>query len=263
MARPYGLLRAGFPFVKALGMARATHGPMDVAIASDGMVYVLCRGPTSSTGVRGGQIARLIWDDDGTWDVEERAPLGGVGEDDGKFTWSVAMIMDREQNLLVSDEALHRINSMTTQGEFLAKWGEYGDGDGRLDRPSGIAFDADENIYVSDTLNHRIQKFTKDGKFLMKFGRLGDRDGELNMAWGITVDELGDVYVADWRNDRVQKFTAEGDFIFKFGKSGSGNGGSTDPPAWRWTRMGTSTWPTLRTTGCSFSTPKVGTWKCS
>ena len=72
------------------------------------------------------------------------------------------MIMDREQNLLVSDEALHRINSMTTQGEFLAKWGEYGDGDGRLDRPSGIAFDADENIYVSDTLNHRIQKFTKD-----------------------------------------------------------------------------------------------------
>ena len=97
----------------------------------------------------------------------------------------------------------------------------------------------------------------------MKFGRLGDRDGELNMAWGITVDELGDVYVADWRNDRVQKFTAEGDFIFKFGKSGSGNGGSTDPPAWRWTRMGTSTWPTLRTTGCSFSTPKVGTWKCS
>ena len=215
MGRPYALLRAGFPFLKTLGMRRVTNEPVDVAIASDGMAYVLNRG---------GQIARLLWDDDGTWDVEERAPLGGGGEDDGKFTWPVAVIMDREDNLFVSDEALHRITSITAQGEFLGKWGEFGDGDGQLNRPSGISFDADENIYVSDTLNHRIQKFSKDGKFLMKWGRLGDGDGDFQMPWGITVDELGDVYVADWRNDRVQKFTPEGGFIFKFGKPGSANG---------------------------------------
>jgi DNA-binding beta-propeller fold protein YncE len=173
---------------------------------------------------RGGQIARLLWDDDGIWDTDERAPLAGGGDADGKFTWPVAMIIDRDDNLFVSDEALHRITSLTTQGEFLAKWGDFGEEDGQLNRPSGIAFDADENIYVSDTLNHRVQRFTKDGRFLMKWGRLGDGDGEFNMPWGITVDELGDVYVADWRNDRVQKFTADGEFIFKLGRSGSGNG---------------------------------------
>ena len=214
MGRPYALLRAGFPFLKTIGMRRVTDKPMDVAIGSDGMVYVLNRG---------GDIARLLWEDDGSWDVEERKPLGGSGTDDGKFTWPVFIIMDSDENLFVSDEALHRITAITTQGEFVNKWGEHGQGDGQLDRPSGIAFDPEENILVVDTLNHRVQKFTKDGKFLMKWGRRGGGDGGFNMPSGITVDELGDVYVADWRNDRVQKFTHDGKFIFKFGKSGSGN----------------------------------------
>ena len=215
MGRPYALLRAGFPFVKTLGMRRVTNEPLDVAVGSNGMVYVLNRG---------GQIARLLWDDDGTWDVEERTPIGGGGDAEGKFTWPVAMIIDRKDNLFVSDEARHRIISLTTAGEFLAEWGEHGDGPGELDRPSGIAFDADENIYVADTMNHSVQKFTKAGKFLMGWGGYGNADGEFNMPWGITIDEPGDVYVADWRNDRIQKFTADGEFIFKFGMSGGGNG---------------------------------------
>ena len=32
MPRPYGLLRAGFPFLKTLGMRRVTDSPMDVAV---------------------------------------------------------------------------------------------------------------------------------------------------------------------------------------------------------------------------------------
>ena len=220
MGRPYALLRAGFPFLKTIGMRRVTNEPIDVVIGGDGMVYVLNRG---------GDIARLLWEDDGIWDIEERKPLGGSGTDDGKFTWPVFMIMDSDEKLFISDEALHRITAITIQGEFVSKWGEHGQGDGQLDRPSGIAFDADENILVVDTLNHRVQRFTKDGHFLMKWGRHGEGDGEFNMPCGITVDELGDVYVADWRNDRVQKFTTNGEFIFKFGRSGTGNGEFSRP----------------------------------
>ena len=217
MGRPYALLRAGFPYLKTVGMRRWTNQPMDVAFGGEGRIYVLCRSENLA------QIARLTWDD------ENLGPICGKGTEDGNFIWPVTLIVDREENLIVSDEALHRITTLNKDGEFLGKWGEHGDGDGQLNRPSGVAFDAEENIYVVDTLNHRVQKFTKDGKFLMKWGHYGDGDGEFSMPWGITVDELGDVYVVDWRNDRIQKFTADGEFIFKFGKSGSGDGAFNRP----------------------------------
>ena len=220
MARPYGLLRAGFPYVKCLGMRRVTNHPVDVAVGLDGMIYVVCRA---------GEIARLMWEDDGSWDVPERAPIGGAGTEDGKFIWPAAMIRDREDVLYVSDEALHRITALTTTGELVGKWGEHGGGDGQLDHPSGIAFDTDENILVVDTMNHRVQKFTKGGDFISRWGEHGDRPGQLDMPWGITLDAVGDVYVADWRNHRIQKFSADGDLIFALGGPGDADGEFRNP----------------------------------
>jgi DNA-binding beta-propeller fold protein YncE len=209
MSRPYGLFRAGFPYVKTLGMRRVTNQSMDVAIGKDGTMYVLGRA---------GTVSRLTWED------EDLGNVSGGGKGDGKFVWPVAMVIDSDEHLWITDESLNRITVLDTEGEFVRKWGESGDEDGQLDGPSGIAFDSDENVYIADTRNHRIQKFTNDGEFQLKWGSLGDGEGELNMPWGITVDELGDVYVADWRNDRIQKFSAEGEFISTLGKSGSGKG---------------------------------------
>jgi DNA-binding beta-propeller fold protein YncE len=217
MARPFGLLRAGFPYVKTIGMRRVTNFPLDVAIGKDGTLYVLCR----SAG--GAQIARVSYDDD------DLGPISGYGTDDGKFQLPAAIILDRDENLVVSDEGLHRITVLNTQGEFLAKWGEPGEGPGQLNRPSGIAFDLEGNLYISDTMNHRIQKFTRDGTPLVAWGRQGHGVGELDMPWGIAVDEVGDVYVADWRNDRVQKFTADGQFVLAIGRMGGGDGELSRP----------------------------------
>jgi sugar lactone lactonase YvrE len=212
MSRPFGLLRAGFPYVKTVGMRRVTNFPLDLAIAQDGTLFVLCR----SAG--GAQIARVSYEDDNL------GPIGGYGTDDGKFQLPAAIIFDRDENLFVSDEGLHRITILSKEGEYLGKWGEPGEGTGQLDRPSGIAFDLEGNLYVSDTMNHRIQKFTRDGSPLLAWGRQGHGVGELDMPWGIAVDELGDVYVADWRNDRVQKFTADGQFVRAIGRTGTGDG---------------------------------------
>ncbi|MCI0440251.1 MAG: NHL repeat-containing protein [Chloroflexi bacterium] len=217
MGRPYGLLRAGFPYVKTLGMRRLTNFPVDVALGKDERLYVLCRSEGAAV------IRKYNYED------EDLGTVAAFGKDDGQLTWPVALISDRDENLFVSDEALHRITSFDKDGKFIAKWGEFGDKEGQFNRPSGIAFDADENIYVSDTLNHRIQKYTKDGKFLTQFGGYGEGPGQLNMPWGIAVDELGDVYVADWRNDRVQRFTAEGEFVMEFGRTGCGDGGFNRP----------------------------------
>jgi NHL repeat len=212
MPKAHALLRAGFPYLKTLGMRRLTTNPMDIGIGGEGRLYVLCRGEL------GVDVRRLTWDD------EDLGLIGGAGTADGKFQWPVALVLDREEHLFISDEALNRITIMDREGNFLGKWGERGSGDGQLNRPSGIAFDHDENLYVVDTLNHRVQKFSKDGQFLSKFGSFGAGEGEFDMPWGIAVDDDGDLYVSDWRNDRVQKFNSDGRFISAFGSTGSGQG---------------------------------------
>ena len=224
MARPYGLLRAGFPYRMTLGGYILTWSPYDVAVGQEGRVYVVCR-PSA----KWAYLRVLTLDDEDLGVIGTMRAIGSPDKADDRIVWPVTIIADREENLFISDEALHRITGLSSEGEFLGAWGEQGDGPGQLNGPSGIAFDPDENIYVSDTLNHRVQRFTKGGEFLGGWGSFGDGDGEFNMPWGIAVDELGDVYVADWRNHRVQKFTADGEFVFRFGSLGTGRGEFNGP----------------------------------
>jgi DNA-binding beta-propeller fold protein YncE len=212
MARPYGLLRAGFPFAKTLSMRRLTNFPIDIALGPEGRMYILCR----QDGVA---LVRKYTADD-----EDLGNWGTFGEAEGELQWPVSIIADAEETIFISDEHMHRISSFDADGEFIACWGEKGSAEGQLDGPAGINFDLDGNILVVDSNNHRVQKFTRDGEFISSFGSLGSGPGEFNMPWGITVDELGDIYVADWRNDRVQKFDSNGEFVFEFGTSGDGDG---------------------------------------
>jgi sugar lactone lactonase YvrE len=210
MTRPYALLRAGFPHVKCVGTLTILSHPIDVAVTKDLRLFVLRRFTSM-----GAALNILSWDDEDLGRIGAFAPSGArspSAEDDGKMVWPAAVIFDRDENLVISDEGRHRINFLTQDGKMINSWGEQGSGPGQLDRPSGIALDAEENVYVVDTLNHRVQRFTKDGKYMTGWGSHGDGPGEFDMPWGIHVDELGDVYVVDWHNDRVQKFTGEGEF---------------------------------------------------
>jgi len=224
MGRPHALLRVGFPYDRTLGMRRLTMTAYDVAIGSDGHLFILGRGGFGITYVR-----HLTLDDE---DVDGFNLIGfGPGAagadrmvDGGRYVWPQSIITGDDGNLWLSDEGTHQISVITTDGTLVSQWGEAGEDAGQLNRPSGIAFDSDGNLLVVDTMNHRVQKFTREGKHLAGFGELGDGDGQFNMPWGISVDELGDIYVVDWRNDRVQKFDSDGEFIFKFGLSGSGDG---------------------------------------
>lgn len=212
MARPHGLFRTGFPYIKTLGMRRITNFPMALLTGDDGNYYILCRGDSLAS------VRRLSWED------KDLGSISRYGTMPGELVWPVAIAEDSSGLLYISDEALHRISSFTTDGEFIGTWGSHGKRDGELNRPSGIAFDPEDNLYVVDTLNHRIQKFDRDGKFLTGFGSYGSNPGEFNMPWGIAVDELGDVYIADWRNDRIQKFDTTHNYVSTFGSPGSGDG---------------------------------------
>ena len=217
MARPYGLLRAGFPYLKTLGMRRITNFPADVAFGRDGIIYVLLR----SEGV---SMIRVWSIDDAEQLTGDLVQVGGYGTGDGEFQWPVQIVCNDDGDLFVSDEATHRITRYNENKEFVAKWGTEGTGDGELKGPAGIAFDNDGNMVVVDSQNHRVQRFTPEGEFLGGFGSYGSEPGEFNLPLGVHVDELGFIYVADWGNNRVQKLNADGEPVMVIGREGSGDG---------------------------------------
>src|SRR2546429_9720239 len=75
MGKAYALLRAGFPYVKTLGMRRMTSNPIDLALGGEGRLYILCRGALAT------EIRRYNWDGGG------RGTLGGPGTPDGQLLW--------------------------------------------------------------------------------------------------------------------------------------------------------------------------------
>ena len=198
---------------------RGFNNPVDVAIDSEGVLYVLNRGgPEISIISEYKRVTRC------TVDEEYLGEFGTGGIKDGDFWWPSSIAIDSEDQVYVADEALQRISVFSKQGDFLSKWGTEGTGDGQLNRPSAITFDPEDNLYLTDSLNHRVQKFTREGRFLGSWGEAGTGPGQFNMPWGIALDGEGQVYVSDWRNDRIQKFDADGKFLAQWGTSGEGAG---------------------------------------
>jgi DNA-binding beta-propeller fold protein YncE len=202
--------------------------PVSVARGEDDLMYVVSRSYDYRADAKRVTICTVGEEYIGEIGNAERlgASQMDVGESvaDGTLIWPTDIALDRQGNVYITDEWLHRISIFTKDGDWVGKWGTPGSRDGEIDRPSGIAFDGDDNVFIVDTGNNRIQKFTKDGRFLGKWGQEGSGDGQINLPWGIDIDRNGNVYLADWRNDRIQKFTAQGGFLMKIGGPGAQHG---------------------------------------
>ncbi len=187
---------------------RGLQNPVDVALDSQGVMYVLNRaGPELPIRLPYKRVSMC------TVDEEYLGEFGAGGTGPGEFWWPSSLAFDSQDRLYVADEALNRITVFATTGDVLALWGEEGSAAGQISHPSYIACDADDNLLIADSGNHRIQKFTADGRFIGVWGTPGDGEGCFNAPWGIALDSEGAVYVSDWGNNRIQKFTPDGNFI--------------------------------------------------
>ena len=216
----FGIASRSFHYDRTIGRfefaGSGFRAPMDLALRSDGLIYVVNRcWEYRGEGVR---VTML------TLDEEYVGQFSGIGDGDGELFWPTSIALDSSQNVYISDDWLNRVAVFDRDGSFIVNWGKSGSADGQLSKPSGIRIDTDDNVYVVDSGNHRVQKFTQEGKFLARWGEFGSGQGQFNLPWGMAIDSRGDVYVADWRNDRIQKFTSDGQFLAQFGSSGSGTG---------------------------------------
>jgi DNA-binding beta-propeller fold protein YncE len=203
---------------------RGFNNPVDIGLGRDGVLYVLNRAGSDVELRMPYKRVTMC-----TLDADYLGEFSSGGAEDGQLMWPVAIAIDAEGNLYISDEALQRISIFDSRGRFLGKWGIKGDGAGEFNRPAGLAFDQDQHLLVVDSLNNRIQRYTKDGRFLGQWGKGGCGPGELNLPWGMAVDPAGNIYVADWRNDRLQKFDAQGKCLASYGTSGQGDGEFSRP----------------------------------
>ena len=207
--------------------ARAEHVgagvryPIDFALTADDIAYIINRGREDRPD--GTRLTVMKLGADGE---EYISTFGSYGEEAGQFIWPVGIALDKDTNVYVTDEWLHRVTKYDKDGEYLTHWGIQGSGDCELNRPSGIAISREDTIYIVDSRNNRVQTFNLEGTFLGKFGSSGSDNGQFNLPWGMCLDKDSNVFVADWRNDRVQSFTANGEWLATFGTPAVGTSGN-------------------------------------
>ena len=214
-------------YVKTVGLTTNQSGrgfinPYDTAFTPDGRILVLSHCDTARAALV--RIGMLNWDEDYLGEFSK-----GYGRGEGQWMLPIAMAVDSQQRVYVTDEHLHRVTVFDLEGNLVAQWGEKGSNAGQLNAPAGIAISADNSVYVVEQGNNRVQRFTIGGESLGMWGEAGSEPGQFNMPWGIGTSNNGDVYVADWRNDRIQRFTSDGQFIMYYGSSGSSDGQLSRP----------------------------------
>lgn len=133
------------------------------------------------------------------------------------FIMPHGLTVDMEDNIWVTDVALHQVFKFNHAGQMLMKLGIAkisGNDSLHFYLPTDVAVANDGSFYVSDGYgNSRVVRFSPSGKYLFQWGTHGSKIGEFDIPHGITLDNKGNVYVADRQNNRIQVFDSTGVFL--------------------------------------------------
>jgi DNA-binding beta-propeller fold protein YncE len=176
-----------------LGSWSGLASPADVAVASNGNVYVV---EFWLTGVSYYTSTGSFL---GKWGKEGSGP--------GEFYLPCAIAVASNGNVYVVDNGNDRIQYFTSTGSFLGMWGEWGEKPGEFDWPNGIDVANTGIVLVANTYNDRVDYFTSTGSYLGIFGGPGSGPGQFYLDYDVAVSPSDTrVYVTDFVNARVQYF---------------------------------------------------------
>lgn len=208
------------------------HTPIDIAISSDGILYVADYNGRRIRKITAGQVSLLAGD--GNFGTRNGAA------DTAQFVDPYRIEVDPGGNVFVMDQADARVRRISPDGIVSTYAGTdasgFKDGDKTValfrQGMGGIAMGTNGDIYVDDTNNGRIRKISAAGQVSTFAGRetKGFVDGDTSVAEflnpnAILFDKQGNMYVADNGNYCIRKISPAG-MVSRF--SGMGVNGKAD-----------------------------------
>jgi len=134
------------------------------------------------------------------------------------FVMPHGLMVDNNNNIWVTDVALHQVFKFSHDGKLLMKLGiarEGGNDPLHFNRPTDVTVDKDGSFYVSDGYrNSRVVKFSADGKHIKEWGSFGKGPGQFNIPHGLAIDSKENIFVADRQNNRIQVFDKYGKYLY-------------------------------------------------
>ncbi|MEC0231197.1 S-layer homology domain-containing protein [Paenibacillus alba] len=155
------------------------NSPYDVAIGSDGTVYV--------ADTRNHKIKKLP---SGRSDWEDITGSGG-------FSYPQGVAVGSDGTVYVADTVNNKIKKLPIGG---GAWSDI-TGSGAFFNPHGMAIGGDGAVYVADTNNHQIKKLTSGGSAWSNI----TGSGGFNSPYDVAIGSDGTVYVADTSNQQIKK----------------------------------------------------------
>lgn len=181
------------------------NSPYDVAIGSDGKIYVL-----DSERIQ-------VFDSNRNYLFSIKNPSYNSP---GHWEWASSIVVYGNHIYLMDcGYNQQNIKVFDIYGSFIKSFGKRGTGNGefKFDWLDNMAVDSNGRIWVVDSGNSRIQVFDTEGNFIFKFGSSGTGDGQFNFTsegGNIAIDSNGNAYVTDKGTmiGRIQIFSSNGTY---------------------------------------------------
>ena len=176
-------------------------GPDGIAIHDSGNIYVTCS-----------DDCICVFDQCG----HEKKTFGSYGSGDGQFSGPLGISIKGDV-MYVADFGNHRIQKLTTGGQFLQRFGQHGSGQGQFDGPRSVIVDQRDRMIVADSGNDRVVVLDQNGSWLLTINGNVSGAQSFKNPRGLALDPHGNIHVAALCSDTVNVFTPEGTYVRSYG----------------------------------------------